>query len=1071
MNYIKYFTIKKIRLFLTVFTVLSIPLMLNAATDKKLNKTESLDVSQQEIVITGSVIDESGEVLAGVTVIVKGSSKGTITDVDGKYTISVPNQNSKLVFSYIGYKSVELTIGDSKSINITLKEDALEMSEVVVVGYGTMKKGSLTGAVAQYNAEKLMERPIQRLDQALVGQMAGVHVKQTSGMPGAGLKVQVRGTGSISANSEPLYVIDGFPLDVASQNSSGRYLTGSPLDNMNPNDIESVQVLKDASAAAIYGSRASNGVVLITTKQGQSGKAKINFNYYTGWNEPVRHLEMLNGEQWIDRAVETLNYNYLKGDNGTQNRSVNDDYDTRVANIGSFNREMIPDPRWFQDGHPGITFVDWQDEIFRKGLMSNYQLSASGANDFVKYFVSADYLDQEGFTIGVGYKRYSARANVEVNVNKKLTFGINLSPSYSVRNDPGVEGKDNQFHIAVSTPPVVEDATGGIYYNVGANPSYTWGNNRNSPVAVLENTTGETKVFRTLGTLFGELEIINGLRLRTTLNLDNLDQRYKYYRPAKVSGTPVARTAGGQFVGFNKQTFVNENTLSYNHTFAEKHNVAAVAGFSYNVNSLNNFQMHGSGGFGTDYITTLNDANGINATQSYTLESKNVLISYFGRVNYDYLGRYLLSASIRRDGSSRFGYNTKWGVFPAASIGWRLSEEKFMENIDWLSSLKMRASWGISGNNGLGGDYEHIALLESAYYTFGGNQAVGMVPKNIANKDLSWEEAETYNFGLDFGFLKNRIYGSVEYYTKLNTDLLLQINVPATTGFRTALTNIGAVRNQGLEIELNTHNIKAPFSWTTGFNISFNKNEVKHLGPNDSPILGTTSFDISHNILQVGQPMYSIFVVKQDGILTQEDIDNKVALYGTQTVGDPKYVDADKDGAITPNDRVICGHPNPDFIWGLTNTFNYKNFDLSIFVQGQHGGKIYSMFGRAVDRTGMGWLDNGIVAWDDRWRSPENPGAGSKGKIYSSFGRIKNTDWLYSSDYWRIRNITFGYNLEGKYKPKFIQGARIYLSAENWFGKDKYTGGANPEAVNTEGDDYGGIPLAKSIIFGVNLTF
>ncbi len=590
-------------------------------------------------------------------------------------------------------------------------------------------------------------------------------------------------------------------------------------------------------------------------------------------------------------------------------------------------------------------------------------------------------------------------------------------------------------------------------------------------MAVLLNTTGLTKNFRTLATIFGDYEIINGLHVKTTFNLDNIDQRYKYYRPAWVSGkSPSARVASGRFTGFNKQTFVNENTISYNKTLLEKHNISAVAGISYNLNVINNYRIYGASGFGTDYITTLNDANDITASDTYTKETKNVLLSYFGRVNYSYMDRYLVSTSIRRDGSSRFGKATKWGVFPAVSLGWRISEEKFLKDISWLSSLKARVSWGLSGNNGLGGDYEHIALLQSSDYSFGKNQAVGMSSKNIANSDLSWEESETYNYGLDFGVLENRIYGSFEYYTKTNTDLLLEINVPATTGFETALTNIGEVFNHGWELELNSRNLTGTFSWTTNFNLSFNQNEVRHLGPNDSPILGG-GFDINHNILKVGKPMYSIYVVQQDGILSAEDIANGVAIYGNEVEGDPKYVDATPDGVINADDRVICGHPNPDYVWGITNTFKYKGFDLSIFVQGQHGGKIYSILGRAIDRTGMGWLDNAIGAWADRWRSADDPGAGLKGKAYSSFGRIKNTDWLYSSDYWRIRNITLGYDLGRLLKTNIVSGARIYMTAENWFGHDKYTGGANPEAVNTSGDDYGGIPLAKSMVVGLNFTF
>ncbi len=1024
--------------------------------------------SLQQISVSGKVTNEEDEPLPGVTIIIKGTTNGTISDVDGNYSITNISDNAVLVFSFVGMRTIEMPVEGKSLINIKLAPSSIGLEEVVAIGYGTEKKSNITGAVAQYKADALGERPIQRVDQALVGQISGVRVKQTSGMPGTGLSIQVRGAGSISANNEPLYVIDGFPLEVSSQNSSGAYATGNPLDNLNPSDIESIQVLKDAAAAAIYGSRASNGVVLITTKSGKVGKPKISFNYYTGWNEAQRQVEMLNSEQWLNRAYEVMNQTYLAA---YPSASINDDYDTRVATNGSFDRSMIPDPAWGESGHPGIEYVNWQDEIFRKGTVHNYQLSASGGTDAVKYFVSGDYLDQQGFVLGVDYTRYSARANVEVKAGNKITAGINIAPSYSEKNDPGVEGKDNMFHIAVGMPPIVSTGSGGVdYYNTGEYSTYIWGNSRNSPVAVLRNTTGLTKNFRTLTSIYGDYEVIKGLHAKTTLNLDNTDSRYKYYKPAGVSGSYGSRTARGRYKSYNRQTFVNENTISFDRTFDDKHTISAVGGISYNMTRVDYAQIYGSDGFGTDYITTLNDANGISATNTYTTETKNVLISYFGRMNYNYMDRYLLSASIRRDGSSRFGNETKWGIFPAVSLGWRVSDEDFLKDVDWLTIFKVRASWGISGNNGLGGDYEHIALLQSSDYSFGGNQVVGLTSENIANSDLSWEKSETYNFGIDYGVLNNRIFGSVEYYRKTNTDLLLEINVPATTGFESSLTNIGEVFNHGWEFELNTRNFVGEFKWDTRLNLSFNGNEVRHLGPNDADILGG-SYDINHNILRVGHPMYSVYVVKQIGILSAEDIANNVALYGSQEEGDPKYEDFNKDGTISADDRQILGHPNPDYTWGITNTFKYKGFDLTIFAQGQHGGTIYSTFGRAIDRTGTGWLDNQISAWAYRWRSAADPGNGLKGKAKSSFGRIKNTDWMYSNDYWRIRNITLGYDLKRIINSQLISGARIYVTAENWFGGDKYDGGANPEAINTSGDDYGGIPLAKSMIFGVNFTF
>jgi TonB-linked SusC/RagA family outer membrane protein len=975
-------------------------------------------------------------------------------------------------------------VGTSTQIDIDLVPDLMELDEVIVVGYGTQKRSDITGAVAKMEGEGLTERPITRVDQALVGQMAGVRIKQTSGMPGKGMKIQVRGSGSISGNTEPLYVIDGFPLEVSQQTSSGGFEAGNPLDNLNPNDIESIQVLKDASATAIYGSRGSNGVVLIQTKSGKAGKPNISFNAYTGFNEPVRHCDMLNAEEWIERATEIINYNYLSDDPGDQNRQVTDDYDTRVANIGSFNRSQILDPRWAMEGHPGLTLIDWQDEIFRKGKVQNYQLSASGGNENAKYYISGDYLDQEGFIVGVNYKRYAARTNVELK-RERLKFGLNLAPSYSVSQDPGAEGKDQQMHIATGMVPISED-TVGLEVNTGDYPSYTWGNSRNSPYMVLKNTTGETKLFRTLATVYSELEILKDLSFKTTLNLDYTDSKYKYYRPAFVSGSITNRTASGKFSGYTRKTFVNENYFNYSKTIGN-HSVSAVAGMSYHQNAYESFRIQGAGGFGSDYITTLNDINDINASKTDTRESKNVLLSYYGRLNYTFSEKYLLSAIIRRDGSSRFGKDTKWGLFPSFSAGWRISKESFMQDITVINNLKLRGSWGVSGNESFSssankGNYDHISLLQSSNYTFGNQSVVGYSSSLLANSALSWEESRTINIGLDYGILNNRIQGAFDYYVKTNTDLLLEIDVPAATGFENAVTNIGEVKNKGWEFELTTFNLTGEFNWSTSINLSHNENEVVHLGPDDSPIYGG-SYDIPHNILKVGYPMYSINVVQQDGILSQADIDNGAALYGNQVEGDPKYVDQltvdtdgdgvpdEADGVITPDDRVIVGHPDPDIIWSINNTFSFKGFDVSVLLQGQRGGHLYSTFGRAIDRTGMGWIDGAIGLHRDRWRSPEDPGAGQKGKAYSSFGRIKNTDWMYSNDYWRVRNITIGYDLGRIIKIEQIKGARIYATAENFFGADKYYGGYNPEAVNTKGDDYGGAPLPKSLIFGVNLKF
>jgi TonB-linked SusC/RagA family outer membrane protein len=1066
-------------------------------------------VAQQRL-ITGNIKSgDDNQPFPGVNIIVKGSTNGTVSDTDGNFSIDVTSPENVLVFSAIGYRTVEVPAGNQSNINITLEADVTSLAEVVVIGYGTQKKADLTSAVATMKTDQLTERPLARVDQALVGQMAGVRVQQTSGMPGQGFKVQVRGTGSLTSNNEPLYVVDGFPLEQSMQNANGGFDSGSPLDNLNPNDIESIQVLKDAAAAAIYGSRASNGVVLITTRRGKTGKPVISFNTYAGFTKESKRVDFLNAEEWIDLATDVINYNYLR-DHAAFGATTADNEATRLTIInqrraslsqapiaaggtGYYNYAL--DDRW-DPNHPEhneLMYIDWQDEVFRRGIVQNYNVSASGGNEHVNYFVSGDMLDQVAHIVSVDYNRYSARANVEVTASERVKFGINIAPTYSIANDGGAEGKDQQMHLTGTVIPVVERSI-GVNANVFPNTFYPWGNTRVSPSRVLEESTGETKTFRTLSTAFINVNILKGLDFKTTLNLDHSEATIKNFVPSLVDRN---RANNGRLRGNTRQTFVNENTLSFNRSMATVHNVSAVAGVSYSSNKFDNWDMRGI--FAGSDVTTMN-AGTINASQTYSFETRNVLISFFGRAQYSFKDRYLLSASLRRDGSSRFGSDVKWGTFPSVSAGWRVTEEPFF-NIEQISDLKLRAAWGIAGNLGfsntgtpgtpgfLGGDYAHQALLNVSNYSFGGTLISGQAPTNIPNNQLSWEQAETIDIGVDIGLLNNRIYVSADYYKKVNNDLLLSVPVPAITGVPpatgqvtgTAWMNIGEVENKGWEFEVTSQNIVRPFQWSTSLNLSYNKNKVLALGPDNSDILGGAE-DIPHNILRVGHPAYSLYLVQQEGILTQADIDGGVARFGTQTAGDPKFtdqltVDSDGDGipdagngTIGPEDRIISGQPLPSHTWGISNTFKYKGFDLNILVQGQWGGHIYSLYGRGVDRMDMGYNENRLGSWVDRWRSAEDPGAGLKGKPYGfPSGRIKNTDWMYSSDYVRVRNITLGYDMGSLIKVKGISGLRLYMTLENYFGFDNYDGGWNPEAVNYNGDDYGAAPIPKSIIFGLNL--
>jgi len=928
----------------------------------------------------------------------------------------------------------------------------------------------------------------------MIGQMPGVQVRQQTGMPGSGFSILVRGTGSISAGTEPLYVVDGFPLDVVSQNAAGSFTGNNPLNNLNPSDIESIQVLKDAAAAAIYGSRASNGVVVITTKRGHLGKGKISVNAYTGTSQVAKKMDVLTPDEWINEATELENYKWVNS--AATGRTADQTNAQRRTILGlaanAYNVSYMPDDRWSMPGHPGLEYVNWQDSVFQKAPFQNYEISASGGSDAVRYFVSGNYLDQNGVLLKTGYKNYSARANVEVTPSKNFKIGINLAPSYSETNAPLAEGKDNQLHHIFGMIPVVED-TAGMLSGAGKNSIYGWASSNVSPVAYLNNTIGLTKINRILSTLYGEYQILSGLTVKSTLNYDEANQSYKRYISDFVAGnvtnylTHPGLSSSGVFSGFKKQNFVTENTVNYNRTFKEKHSLSIVGGMSYSWVHTENYTMSTAGGFANDLITTLNNAiastAGVTVTGN-TSETNNTLYSLYSRAQYSYDGKYLLSASIRRDGSSRFGKGSQYGTFPSLSVGWRISQESFMKDVNFISDLKLRASYGKSGNNNIG-DYSYLPTLSAANYSYGGSSVVsapGFIPNGVSNPLLHWETSNTYDLGLDASILHNRINFVFDVYQKKNTDLLLNIPIPGATGATSVLTNIGSVLNKGLEIALNTINIsKGNFQWSTNVNIAFNHNEVASLGPDGNPINLSASYSGNPPfLLQKGVPMYEYMLIKTVGILTDADMaDPKVAKLPKQTTGDAKYFDANGDGVIDANDRVQAGQPTPKYTWGFTNTFKYKSFDLSIQMYGQHGGTIYSFLARATDNPANGTQTVQGV-WRDRWTVANQNYNAPRGKIGEAYTLpLFTTDWLYSSDFWRIQNITLGYNLKTAIKTNIFSGARVYASIQNWFGKDKYTGGVNPEAQNTavSGNasfplpgDYGAMPLNKTITIGINLS-
>jgi TonB-linked SusC/RagA family outer membrane protein len=649
---------------------------------------------------------------------------------------------------------------------------------------------------------------------------------------------------------------------------------------------------------------------------------------------------------------------------------------------------------------------------------------------------------------------------------------------------------------AVTMSPVVE-ATAGILTGAGNYPTYTWSSARLiSPVAYLNNAISTIKGTRILNSVYAEYQVIPGLYLKSAVNYDEANQTAKRYVPDYVAVgaateriTNPGKNASGSYSGFKKQNFVNENTLSYSTTIATNHNISAVAGVSYNDVHYETFAINTAGGFANSIITTLNNAipnsAGVTVTGN-TTESNNTLFSYYGRVQYDFKSKYLVSASIRRDASSKFGADNRWGTFPSASVGWRISQEPFLKQVHFIDDLKLRLSWGKSGNNNIG-DYNAIPLLSNSNYNFGGNTptvANGQVVAGLANPALRWETSNTYNAGFDASVLHNRVNVTFDVYKKKNTDLLLNLPILSASGFSTSLQNIGAVENRGLELGINTVAVRSKdFQWNTNFNIAFNSNKVLSLGEGDAPVYIPSAYSGSNPpyILQKGLPMFSYYVTKTQGILSAADMaDPTVAKLAKETVGDTKYYDAKKDGVINADDRVVYGQPTPKYTWGFTNNFRYKDFDLGVQVYGQHGGSILSYFGRAIDFSGS-TTANVLGVWRDRWTPANQNYNAPRGKFGSTYTvPYVTSDWVYSTDFWRIQNITLGYNLKGLIKTKAISAARASISLQNWFSGDKYKGGVNPEAqnTNTSGNssyalpgDYGAMPLSKTVALGVNFTF
>ncbi|WP_229311001.1 SusC/RagA family TonB-linked outer membrane protein [Larkinella soli] len=1027
---------------------------------------------RQERRVSGRVTaDESGEGLPGVSVTIKNTVRGTTTDASGNFALTIPNDGSSvLVFSFIGYMTQEVPVGNQSVVNLALKQSDQTLSEVVVVGYGTQRKADVTGSIASINTRTIRDQPVPNIVEGLTGRLPGVLIQQNTGAPGNSPSIKIRGLGSISAGNGPLVVIDGQPLN------SGDLNNGGGLNLLNPNDIEKIDILKDASATAIYGSRGANGVVVVTTKRGRSGQARLNLDYYTGVQQITKKMDMLDAQQFAEFSKEAFNNAYLERVTGAK---IDDPNSARPAGQryryprGEFQGVSFDNPS-------ALSTYDYQDMIFQNAPISSYQLTASGGSDRVQYLVSGNYLTQKGIVKRSGIDRYTVRTNIDAQVTSALRLGMSLSPSFTVEDRANTDGHwagNGIINSALSLPPFIPIyQPNSTVYNSQAfyAAPYDWPGITN-PVANIYEVDNRLRTTRLLGNAYAELKLPFDLMYRGTIGADVRQVRQNYYQtsalPLNQLLPPTANSAYAETA--QELNWVTNHTLTYLKQLADVHRIEVLIGLESQKNDFERSRVDANN-FPNDNVRTVNAGTIVGSNSARNVRDQWSLASYFGRVAYSFRDRYLVNASFRRDGSSRFGRNSRWGTFPSASVGWRVSEEPFMKNIKAISELKLKASYGLSGNNAFTSNYPAIGLLGLDNYVLGNNLSNGLAVNSIGNDDLTWEKSRQTDIGIELGVLNNRIFLTADYYKRITTDLLLAVQVPTLTGFSSAVRNIGKVENKGVELALNTRNLTGEFSWSTDLNFSFNRNKVLALGPTGDPIRSGTGVGET-NITVIGQPLGSFYGYKQLGVFRdQADLDAYPHFADTRP-GDVKYEDVNKDGRINADDRTLIGNNQPDFIYGMTNSFSFKGIDLGIVIQGVQGGSILNLSRRFYEN--LEGNANSLTTVLDRWRSPQQPGNGTTPRANTRTTGNNNaisSRWVENAGYFRIRNITVGYNLPKTLIQRVkLQSLRVYGGVQNALTISKYLG-YNPEVSGYEGPltggvDYGSYPIARTYTIGINI--
>jgi TonB-linked SusC/RagA family outer membrane protein len=1024
-------------------------------------------IAQDHITLRGKVVDRrSKETIIGANVLFKNapsSQTGAVTDIDGLFNLKVTSIPATIVVSYIGYRPQEIDIYEvsPETLVISLIEDLNVLNEIVVIGYGTQKRSEISGSVASVPSANLSQAStVSSFDNLLGGTVAGVNVVQSSGQPGASSSIRIRGGNSINGGNEPLYVIDGFIMYNDNTNvETGVARSGAALNalsTINPTDIESIDILKDASATAIYGSRGANGVILITTKKGKKGSDLLTYSASFGWSQVTKKLDLLNAKDWA---------------------RLRNDVSTSIGATPDFTPDDI---EALGDG------ADWQSASLQTGVTQNHLISITGGDDKTQYAVSGNYYDQEGILSNTQFQRYTVRSNLNRIINPKLRFGINMVLTSANQTGVGIINgttSPNTFSSILLTPPVATIYNDDGSYNFDNLYLATTAGGRN-PIADLKETTNETKVKRSLGNFYAEYKLLPELTAKLSAGADLIHTKQNYYSPIF---TEVGQLVNGSAsIGSRTvNSWQSEFTLTYDKTFNENHAVRILGGYTT--------QRSDSEGVTATATNFVNDIVGFNSLGSglggdpSSSAVTSVLNSWLGRVNYSYLKRYNLSVSFRTDGSSRFlsVNNKQWSYFPSVGFSWNANEENFLKNLQKLfSNLKIRLSAGTTGNQEIG-DYRAFSLQSPLNYSFNRQMVIGYVPSNMANPDLKWEETTQYNAGIDLGVSDERITLNFDAYYKKTNDLLVDAPVETVFGHQSILRNIGSVSNKGFELQINADVIRSKgktFNWKTSFVLAHNVNEVLSLGDNVDkfyPAVPSVTLRLLDPIIvQVGQPLGTFWGYKTDGIVQSGDDLSQIAkpswINGSVQHGDRKYVNVkNDDNVINADDRVLLGSSQPKFNLGFTNVFGYKGFDLLAVIQGSYGGKIYNALKQQLEITTL--YSNTLASVLDRW-TPSNP-SNEVPRATSSPSAVVIDKNIEDGSFIRLKNLTLGYKLPANILTQAkIKKARVFLTGQNLFTLTRYSG-YDPEVNSYEqnnllqGIDYGAYPASKTFLIGVELSF